>query len=81
MNKETTKETDWKVIAMKLMRQCEFALSRLKADGWTGELLEWKGEECVTRHWKEEMADAMELIPGLKVNREAMYETRKKRKK
>jgi hypothetical protein len=66
-------ETNWPQIAWKLMRQCEFAISRLKADGWTGELMDTSGAEYTTRHWKEEMADAMELIPGLKVDREAMH--------
>ena len=73
--------TDWKAIAMKLMRQCEFAIGSLKADGWEGILLDTSGPEITQRHWKEDMADAMELIPGLKVNREAMHQPRKKRRK
>lgn len=66
-------EPDWKGIAWKLMRQCEFALTKLKADGWTGELMDMSGPTITTRHWKEDMADAMDLIPGVKVDREAMH--------
>lgn len=35
--------------------------------------MDTSGQEYSTRHWKEEMADVMELIPGVKVNREAMH--------
>ena len=69
----TGSEPDWKNIAGKLMRQCEFALAALKADGWTGELMDTSGPTCTTRHWKEYMADTMELIPGVKVDRQAMH--------
>lgn len=71
-NNNTT-EPDYKTIAWRLMRQCEFSISRLKADGWTGELMDTSGAEYTTRHWKEEMADVMELVPGVKVDREAMH--------
>ena len=69
----TGSEPNWRNIAWQLMRQCEFALSKLKANGWTGELIETNGPTITTRHWKEYMADTMELIPGVKVDREAMH--------
>jgi len=66
-------EPDWKGIAWKLILQCEFALTRLKADGWKGNLIDMSGPNITTRHWKEDMADTMDLFPGVKVDREAMH--------
>lgn len=64
-------EIDYRAIAWKLMRQCEFALTKLKADGWTG--IFYTPSTGKSRHWKEDMADAMDLLPGVKVDREMMH--------
>lgn len=71
----------WKERCFALLRQCEFALGRLKADGWTGILLDTSGDDFKQIHWKDEMADVMETIPGVRVRRDEMHKARKTNKK
>ena len=61
---------DWKKIAMELAQRVNFAQQYLKAPG-TGTMFNSKTGEM--RSWREYFADAMEMIPGLKVDREAMH--------
>ncbi|MCW0218367.1 MAG: hypothetical protein OJI67_08605 [Prosthecobacter sp.] len=63
---------DWKEIAFALARQVNFSIQYLAPrGGGSGLLLNIKTGE--SRHWKEDAADALELIPGLKVDREMMH--------
>jgi hypothetical protein len=70
--KQKAKEPDWKAIAGELYQRVKKAVVHLRTQGDTGGFfinLE-TGEE---KHWKDDFADAMELIPGVKINREVMH--------
>lgn len=63
---------DWKEIAIALARQVNFSIQYLTVRGGGGDLmLDIKTGE--TRSWKEDAADALERIPGFKVDREMMH--------
>ena len=68
----TCSAVDWESIARKLMHKCIFAVERLQPYGWTGELIK-SHDPFETIHWKEDFADAIELVPGVSVDREAMH--------
>lgn len=65
---------EWRSIAYRLLKQCEFSITKLKADGWTGLFLidSEDGQEMIQRHWKEDMMQDMELYPGVKIDRGAV---------
>lgn len=67
MNQETT---DWKEVATTLAQRVTFALENLTAKG-SGLLLNIN--EGTTQHWREYMADGLESLPGVKVDREMMH--------
>lgn len=60
---------DWKDIAVTLAKAVDFAIANLKASG-SGV---FDDEDGVTWHWKDQFADSLERIPGVKVDREAMH--------
>lgn len=64
------KKPDWEAIAMTLGRDVIFALNHLKAPGSPMIYNREKGE---MRHWRERFADSLEMIPEVKVDREAMH--------
>lgn len=68
---KTKKKPNWKTIALQLGQRVNFAISHLKSNGGSEIIIDTSTYD--TRHWKEYFADAMELIPGIKVDREAMY--------
>lgn len=75
--KKATKEKpftkgQWKDVALTLARQVNFAINYLvPRGGGSGILFNVKtGEQ---RHWKEDAADALEKIPGVKIDREVMH--------
>lgn len=61
---------DWEAIARTLWQKVHFAVQHLKSTG-TGLLVDYKTGE--PQHWKDDFADALELRPGVKVDREAMH--------
>lgn len=63
-------EPDWKAIATALFHDVEFALGNLKCVG-SGIL--YNSKTGKTRHWKMRFADNLELVPGVKVDRDAMF--------
>lgn len=70
----TRSKPDWKDIATKMAQKVYFALNHLKVAG-SGVMMtvDKDGNYQNARHWKEDFADTLELLPGLKVDREAMH--------
>lgn len=69
MSKDTT---DWKAIATALAQRVNMAITHLTCQG-RGIIgnLEKPAEEW--QHWRDYMADALEMFPGVKVDRELMH--------
>lgn len=65
-------EPNWKDIAMQLGQRVNFAISHLKADG-AGVLADLNKPSDQWQHWRDYMADALEMIPGVTVDREMMH--------
>lgn len=57
--------TDWKAIAMALGQRVNWAISNISERG-TGLVLNTTTGK--SRHWKEYMAEALRMIPGLTIN-------------
>ena len=60
-------EPNWKEIAMQLAQRVNFAVQYLKG---TGAMIDMETGEA--KGWREYMAEGMELIPGVKVDREIL---------
>jgi hypothetical protein len=76
-------DTDWKAIALALAQRVNFAMGNLKCEG-SGLLGNLEKPSSEWRHWTRYMAEAMEMIPGTKVDFEmldTMALPRAKRKK
>lgn len=63
-----TTETDWKKIAIELAQRVNFAVTHLKGGG--SALLD--PETGALRGWRDYMVEGMEMIPGVKVDREVL---------
>lgn len=61
---------NWQKIAGALYRNCAFAIKYLR--GRDGSDVMVNTVTGKTRHWKHDFADSMEMIPGVKVDRDAM---------
>ena len=70
MNNEANNATDWKAVAMELAKRVNFILTQVEG-GKAGFLIDNKNGG--TRHWRDYMADGLEMIPGVKVDREFMH--------
>jgi hypothetical protein len=69
-------ETDWKAIAMALGQRVNFAINNLAPKGGgSGQIMTVSDGDKVAklRNWKEHFADAIDLIPGIQVDREVMH--------
>ena len=66
-------DTDWKKIALELAQRVNFAVSNLKAPG-SGMIGNFSpgASDVSMQHWMDYFAEAMEMIPGVKVDREVM---------
>ena len=64
----TTEATDWKAIAMELARRVNFAVTNLKSNG--GGMLDLNTGKITG--WREYMAEGLEMIPGITVDREIL---------
>jgi hypothetical protein len=73
----TEEQIDWKAIAKTLAQKAIFAIYNLKANG-TGII--WNMHTGKTIHWKDDFADALELIPRIKIDRESLHNAKKKKK-
>lgn len=76
---EAKQETDWKAIAMALAQRVNFAISNCDCKGGLMNL-----ETGQATGWRDYMVEAMEMIPGVTVDREilaTMHLPRTKRKK
>ena len=60
--------TDWKAIALALAQRVNFAMTRCSCGG--GMLLH--AETGQLTPWREYMAEAMEMVPGVTLDREIM---------
>src|SRR3990172_7802551 len=65
--------TDWKRISEALAQRVNFAISHLKAPG-AGMVGKFGDDdtEAEIRPWREYFAEALEMIPGVKVDREVL---------
>jgi len=63
------KETDWKAIALALGQRVNFAVQNCEARG-SGMMFNTNTGE--TSDWRDYMAEALEMIPGVKVDREIL---------
>lgn len=67
-NTQHTSEPDWKAIAMALAQRVNFAVSNCDCKG--GGLL--NSETMQITGWRDYMVDALEMIPGVKIDREIL---------
>lgn len=65
---DAAKSPDWKEIALALARRVNFAVTNCQCR--SGFLMDMKTMEATG--WREYMAEAMEMIPGVKVDREIL---------
>ncbi len=63
-------ETDWKEVAMQLAERVEFAAQHLEVRSGTDLVMNM--ETGKTKTWRNYMAEGLELIPGLKIDREVL---------
>lgn len=63
--------TDWKAIALQLGQRVNFAVRNLKAPGM-GIVGNFDKPSSEWQHWHEYFADAMDMVPGVTVDREGM---------
>jgi hypothetical protein len=63
-------DPDWKEIAGAMFRDVYFALQNLKAPG-SGTIFSRTTGEMI--HWRTRFADTLEKMPGVSVDREAMF--------
>jgi len=68
----TDKEIDWKKIALELGQRVNFAIQYLDARG--GWMFDDKAKQFV--HWHDYFADAMEMLPDVKIDREILLTMR-----
>ena len=68
MNDETNNTTDWKAVALALGQRVNFAVMHCDCKG--PGLFDMETGNITP--WRDYMADGMEMIPGLKVDREIM---------
>lgn len=68
MNTQHTTEPNWKNIAMALAQRVNFAVTNLDCKG--GAILNTETMEFTP--WRDYMAEALEMIPGVKVDREIL---------
>lgn len=76
-------EPDWKTIAIALGQRVNFAINHLDG-GSAGLLADLSGKEAKFTHWHDYFADGLEMLPGVKVDREVLATLRlpkSKRKK
>lgn len=73
---------DWQKIALQLAQRVNFCVTHLHAKG------ESAGGGCLldissgtTQHWKDYCAEALEMVPGVKVDHELMHATAAQRRK
>lgn len=69
MNEETNNTTDWKAVALALGQRVNFAVMHCDCKG--PGLLDIETGNITP--WRDYMADGMEMIPGVKVDREIMH--------
>lgn len=62
--------TDWKEIALALGQRVNFAMQHLKPRSGSGMMLDT--EKGTLRSWRGYMSDGLEMIPGVKVDPEAV---------
>ena len=65
------KYIDWKEIALALAQRVNFAINNLHANG-SGIIGDLNKPSDEWKHWLHYMADAMDMIPGMKVDREML---------
>lgn len=68
--KAKQQEPDWKKIALHLSGRLAWVIQHIQAKG-TGTVFNTKTGEL--KHWKEDLADALEMMPNTKVDRDAMH--------
>lgn len=66
-----SEKPNWKEIALFLAQQVNFAITYLAPKSGSGMILNTNTGEM--QHWRERFAEAMERIPGITVDREALY--------
>lgn len=73
--KTEEQETNWKELTYMLVRELDFCMQKLKPNGWEGMILTENEEtgKFEQRHWREDIADAIDSVPGCKTDREMMY--------
>ena len=69
---QTTEQPDWEEIATALAQRVNFAIANLKTTG-SGVIADMSKPSKQWQHWRDYMADAIEMYPGLTVDRELMH--------
>ena len=64
-------DADWKAIALALAQRVNFAMRHLKCDG-SGVIGNLEKPTSEWQHWTRYMAEAMEMIPGVKIDYEML---------
>lgn len=70
--KKSAAPTDWKSIAEVLAQRVMFAIDHLKGEG-AGVVGDLSKPSSEWQHWRDYFADAIEMIPGVKIDRELMH--------
>lgn len=65
------KDIDWKEIALALAQRVNFAMVNLRTDG-SGIMGDLSKPSEEWKHWLHYMADGMDMIPGMNVDREML---------
>jgi hypothetical protein len=61
-------ETDWKAVAMALAQRVRFAINYCDCKG--GGLMDFETQKVTP--WRDYMAEALEMVPGVAVDREIL---------
>lgn len=67
------KAPDWKAIAIALGQRVNFAITRIEAKG-TGLLVDLNSGK--SQHWHDYMLEGLEMLPGIKVDKDAFLALR-----
>lgn len=68
--KRKAKEPDWKKIAHELAARCVFVVTYIRQAGDSGLVFNTKTGD--SRHWRDYVAEGIEMMPGVTVDREKL---------
>lgn len=67
----SAKEPDWKKIAHELARRCVFVATYIRDASGSGLVMNMKTGKA--QHWRDYVADGIEMMPGVTVDRDMLH--------